>query len=195
MPFVILVGAVLVAGLVAVLLLHMVAAQDGFRATALSQRLATLTNQEQDLQQKVDADSAPQALQKSAAGLGMVPASVGSYRRLHDGRAIGTQTGVSVPPPAPPAAKTTTTKTVTAKTATSTTATTTGKSTKATATTTTTTGTAGATGTTGKAGTTPKPGTTGTPKPGTTGTTSKTPKAGKTGGGAGKPPTHHTAGR
>jgi hypothetical protein len=189
LPFVILVGAVLAGGLVAVLLLHMVAAQDGFRASALAQRLQSLTNQEQDLQQKVDADSAPGALQKQATDLGMVPSSVSSFQHRPDGRAIGTQTGVTPPAPITPATtKPATTKAATSKAATSKTtskvATTTGKTAAKTTTTTTTTGTTG---------TTPKPGKSGTPKPGTTGTT---PKAGKTGGGgAGKAPTHHTASR
>jgi hypothetical protein len=168
LPFAILVGSVLVIGLIGVLLLHMVAAQDGFRATALSNRLNTLTIQEQTLQHQVELDSSPTFLQQRATRLGMVPTSVGAFRRLNDGRAVGTQTPLSVAPPASPVTKTAKTSksgqsTTAGKTATKTATTTSTKTT-----TTTKTGTtpkAGKTGTTPKAGTTGKSGTAGKPKP------------------------------
>ena len=76
--FLALVGAMLVGGLVAVLLLHMMAAQDGFRVTSLQQRLANLTDEVQQQQQVVAADSAPTALQARARALGMVPSTITS---------------------------------------------------------------------------------------------------------------------
>jgi hypothetical protein len=99
LPFLLVVGAVLIVGLVVVLLLHMVAAQDGFKVTALQARLATLTAQEQQVAGQVEADSSPTTLQQRARALGMVPTTLTSIRRLHDGRAVGTQAPVYVPPP------------------------------------------------------------------------------------------------
>lgn len=135
LPFLILVGAVLVVGLVGVLLLHMIAAQDGFRATALQKQLTTLTGQEQLIAKQVEADSAPIALQRRAAALSMVATTVTSIHRLHDGRAVGTQTPVYAPPPPQPVTKPTkSAKTTKTKTANSTKATST-KTTKSTKTT------------------------------------------------------------
>jgi hypothetical protein len=98
LPFLIVIGLLLVGGLVGVLLLHTVAAQDAFRATALQQRLATLTDQEQRLSTVIETDSAPQALRARAAALGMVPTTVGKFHRMHDGRTVGVQTPVYPPP-------------------------------------------------------------------------------------------------
>jgi hypothetical protein len=101
LPFVILVGVVLVGGLVGVLLLHTVAAQDAYRANTLQQRLATLTDQEQRLSTLIESDSSPQALRHRAVALGMVPTTVGKFHKVHDGRTVGVQTPVYVAPPAP----------------------------------------------------------------------------------------------
>jgi hypothetical protein len=155
LPFAILVGGVLVVGLIGVLLLHMIAAQDGFRATALGDRLNTLTLQEQALQQKVEFDSSPGTLRQNAANLGMVPSSVGLYHQLNDGRAVGTQTPSYVAPVAPPPK--TTVKTKASKPAKTTTK-------SATTSKTSTTPKAGKTGTTPTAGATGKTGTAGKPK-------------------------------
>ncbi|HTW20729.1 MAG TPA: hypothetical protein VME70_11015 [Mycobacteriales bacterium] len=97
--FLALVGALLVGGLVAVLLLHMMAAQDGFRVTALQQRVAALTDEVQEQQQTVAADSSPTVLQARAKALGMVPSAITSFHRRPDGRAVGIQTPVYVAPP------------------------------------------------------------------------------------------------
>jgi hypothetical protein len=102
LPFLIVVGAVLVTGLVGVLLLHMLAAQDAYRATALQQRLATLSDQEQQLNMTVESDSSPETLRARAVALGMVPTTVGNFHKLKDGRAVGLQTPVYIPPPPPP---------------------------------------------------------------------------------------------
>jgi cytoskeletal protein RodZ len=102
LPFMIVVGSVLVVGLVGVLLLHMFAAQDAYRANALQQRLTTLSEAQQQAQSVVDADSSPTVLRAQAAALGMVPTGVTSFHKLKDGRAIGLQTPIIVAPPAPP---------------------------------------------------------------------------------------------
>ena len=101
LPFLIVVGVLLVGGLVGVLLLHTVAAQDAYRANTLQQRLATLTDQEQRLSTLIESDSSPQALRQRAVALGMVPTTVGKFHRMHDGRTVGVQTPVYVAPPAP----------------------------------------------------------------------------------------------
>jgi type II secretory pathway pseudopilin PulG len=112
LPFFIVVGVIMVGGLIGVLLLHMIAAQDAFRATALQQRLQVLTDQEQQLSRAVDADSAPAALRRRAVALGMLPTTVTSIQQLRDGRAVGVRTAITPsPPPAPPATTTTTTTT------------------------------------------------------------------------------------
>jgi cell division septation protein DedD len=87
-PFVVLVGTLLLAGLIALLMLHTLAAQDAFRQTSLQQRLATLTDAEQHLEQQVQLDSAPDALRVRAKALGMVPSVVTGYHRLPNGRVI-----------------------------------------------------------------------------------------------------------
>jgi hypothetical protein len=101
LPFVILVGAVLISGLVGVLLLHTIAAQDAFRVTSLQQRLATLTDQEQQAAELVAADSSPTALEARAVALGMEPTALTAFHRRSDGRAVGVQSPVYVAPPAP----------------------------------------------------------------------------------------------
>jgi hypothetical protein len=100
LPFLILVGAIMVVGLVGVLLLHMLAAQDAYRANHLQQRLTTLTDAEQRLSRLVDSDSAPAALRQRARALGMVPATISGFHKLHDGRTVGLQAPVQ-PPAAP----------------------------------------------------------------------------------------------
>lgn len=87
-PFVLLVGGLMLGGLVALLLLHTLAAQDAFHQTSLQQRLAALTDAEQHLEQQVQLDSAPAALQARAKALGMVPSVVTGYHRLADGRVV-----------------------------------------------------------------------------------------------------------
>jgi hypothetical protein len=101
LPFLIVVGAIMVAGLVGVLLLHMLAAQDAYRANHLQQRLTTLTDAEQRLSRIVAGDSAPAALRQRAVALGMVPATIGGFHKLRDGRTVGLQAPVYQPPPSP----------------------------------------------------------------------------------------------
>jgi type II secretory pathway pseudopilin PulG len=150
LPFIIVVATIMVGGLVAVLLLHMVAAQDAFRITGQQARLATLTNEEQQQAQVVAADSAPGALKARAVALGMVPTTITKFHRRPDGRAVAIESPVYVPPPAPKTAHHKSTKAGKTATAGKTTKTThsTTKSGKTTTTTTTTTTTKSAKGTT-----------------------------------------------
>lgn len=87
-PFVALVGGLLLAGLLSLLMLHTLAAQDSFRQTSLQQRLANLTDDEQRLQQQVQLDSAPSALRQKARALGMVPSTITHYKQLPNGRTV-----------------------------------------------------------------------------------------------------------
>ncbi|HWC35760.1 MAG TPA: hypothetical protein VG650_13155 [Mycobacteriales bacterium] len=125
-PFVVLVGALLLAGLISLLMLHTLAAQDSFRQTSLQQRLANLTDTEQRLEQQVQLDSAPAALRARAKALGMVPSVITGYHQRANGRIVAHEvaaTGVSTTATTTTAAPTTTTTTNTAaktKTATTT---------------------------------------------------------------------------
>lgn len=96
-PFTVLVASVLVGGLVLLLMLHTFAAQDGFQVRDLQQRLSKLSDQEQALQVADQQLQAPESLRARAQALGMVPASVSSYHRLTDGRAVGLEQPVSSP--------------------------------------------------------------------------------------------------
>jgi hypothetical protein len=103
LPFLVLVGALMVVGLVSVLLLHTVAAQYAFRITAQQQRLASLTDEEQQEAQLVAADSSPVALHARAIALGMVPSALTHLRPRAGGRAVGRAVPVYAPPPPVPA--------------------------------------------------------------------------------------------
>jgi hypothetical protein len=130
LPFAILIGAVLVGGLVTLLMLHTIAAQDGFTVNKLQAQQKVLNDQLQSLQTQVQTDSSPTTLREQAAALGMVPSVVNSYHRMKDGRVKGLLSPVVA---AAPVTTTTTAATTpkTAKTATDTKST----DTKATATT------------------------------------------------------------
>jgi hypothetical protein len=103
-PFVLAVGAVLAAGLVTLLLLHTLAAQDAFTVHQLQHRTASLSDQEQALVVANEQAQAPSGLAMRAAGLGMIPATSLTVTRLH-GRAIAVLSAPPLPPPAPPPAQ------------------------------------------------------------------------------------------
>jgi hypothetical protein len=94
-PFVVLVGGLLLAGLLSLLMLHTLAAQDSFRQTSLQQRLANLNDVEQRLEQQVQLDSAPSALRQKARALGMVPSVITHYRELPNGRTVAHEVAAS----------------------------------------------------------------------------------------------------
>ena len=104
LPFVVLVGGVLAVGLVALLLLHTLAAQDAFRLQALQHRLAALDDVEQQLALAEQERQAPAALAARARGLGMVPTgSIAFVRPGKHGRVVGVvqPAAAPAPPPAP----------------------------------------------------------------------------------------------
>jgi hypothetical protein len=93
-PFVVAVVMVLTVGLVGLLLLNTVLAQDAYVITGLQQRNAELIDRQQRLEQEVAKNSAPEELARRARKLGMVPSSNPAFLRLPDGRLLG----VPVPP-------------------------------------------------------------------------------------------------
>ena len=72
-PFVLLVVVLLGGGLISLLVLNSALSAGSFRLDDLQQGTKNLTDEEQALQRDVDAYSAPDALQRRARALGMVP--------------------------------------------------------------------------------------------------------------------------
>ncbi|GLV82821.1 hypothetical protein Slala03_25100 [Streptomyces lavendulae subsp. lavendulae] len=102
MPFVLLVVALLGGGLISLLLLNSALNQGSFQLTKLKKETTALTDEQQALQRDVDAYSAPDALQRRAHELGLVPGGspvfIGS-----DGKVAGTPAQAEAPPaPSPP---------------------------------------------------------------------------------------------
>jgi hypothetical protein len=101
-PFVLAVAAVLAAGLVALLLLHTLAAQDAFTVHQLQHRTSALADQEQALAIAGEQAQAPTSLASRAAALGMIPATSLTVARLH-GRPVAVLSAAPLPMPAPAA--------------------------------------------------------------------------------------------
>jgi hypothetical protein len=97
-PFVVLVLVLLTGGLLSLLLLNTVLAQDAFVLYDLKKRAAALADREQALQQQVAAEAAPHLLASRARKLGMVPAENPVFLRLSDGRILGVPRPATAPP-------------------------------------------------------------------------------------------------
>ena len=100
-PFVLLVGALLTAGLGGLLFLHTSIAEDSFRLHDLTARSAVLTDREQALEQEIAALAAPQRLAARAKTLGMVRSENPAFIRTSDGRILGKPKAGVAPPPKP----------------------------------------------------------------------------------------------
>lgn len=101
-PFVVLVVGLLGVGLVGLLVLNTVIAENSFRMHELRKSTAALSLQEQQLQREIDDLEAPGALAIRARRLGMVPAGNPAFIRLSDGSVLGVPTPATAPPrPAP----------------------------------------------------------------------------------------------
>ncbi|GAU68258.1 16S rRNA methyltransferase RsmH [Streptomyces sp. NBRC 110611] len=87
-PFVLLVVVLLGSGLITLLLLNSALNQGSFELSELERRTAELRDEQQALQQEVDASSAPGALERRARELGMVPGGAPVFL-LPDGRVLG----------------------------------------------------------------------------------------------------------
>ncbi|MEC4018920.1 cell division protein FtsL, partial [Streptomyces sp. H27-D2] len=72
-PFVLLVVVLLATGLISLLLLNSLLNQGSFQLSRLEKQTTELTDEQQALQQDVDEFSAPDALERRAEQLGMVP--------------------------------------------------------------------------------------------------------------------------
>jgi hypothetical protein len=72
-PFVLLVVLLLGGGLIGLLVLNSALSEGAFKLDDLQKETKSLTDEEQSLQRDVDAYSAPDALQRRASELGMVP--------------------------------------------------------------------------------------------------------------------------
>jgi len=72
-PFVLLVVLLLGGGLIGLLVLNSALSEGSFKLDDLQKETKSLTDQEQALQRDIDAYSAPDALQRRASELGMVP--------------------------------------------------------------------------------------------------------------------------
>lgn len=83
------------------LLLHTLAAQDGFSLAKLQAEQGTLATLHQELAGVDQRLGSPARLQAAASQLGMVPATDPAFVRLRDGRVIGHP---APPPPVQPAA-------------------------------------------------------------------------------------------
>ena len=110
-PFAILVGAILGSGLIALLLLHTMAAQDAFRLHDLQRQAADLRDTQQELAVSTQQLESPATLAAKARQLGMVPTGSISFVRLRSGRLVGVAKAAPLPPPVPaPSASSATTK-------------------------------------------------------------------------------------
>ncbi len=109
MPFVLLVVALLGGGLISLLLLNSALNEGSFQLSRLKKETTALTDEEQALQRDVDGYSAPDALQRRAQELGLVPGGSPVFIGP-DGKITGTAVAAEAPPPpsppasAPPAA-------------------------------------------------------------------------------------------
>ncbi|MFE9931704.1 hypothetical protein [Streptomyces sp. NPDC005533] len=107
MPFVLLVVALLGGGLISLLLLNSALNEGSFQLTRLKKETTALTDEEQALQRDVDAHSAPDALQRRAQELGLVPGGspvfIGPDGKVAGAAAPAEASPSPTPPPAPPA--------------------------------------------------------------------------------------------
>ena len=88
-PFVVLVAAVLLAGVVGLLLFNTQMQQGSFRATALEAKATALHATRQSLEMKLDRLRDPQQVGLRAQKLGMVPIANPAFLSLPDGRTLG----------------------------------------------------------------------------------------------------------
>ncbi len=95
-PFVLLVVVLLGGGLIGLLLLNTSLSQGSFKLSELRKRTTELTDEEQALQRDVDARSAPDALERRARELGMVPGGGPAFLEPD-----GTVRGLPSPAPTP----------------------------------------------------------------------------------------------
>ncbi|QDY76331.1 FtsB family cell division protein [Streptomyces qinzhouensis] len=101
-PFVLLVVVLLGGGLITLLLLNSSLNEGSFELSELKRKTTELTDEQQALQRDVDDRSAPDALERRAGELGMVPGSGPAFIDP-DGTVRGVPGRASAPPPDPEA--------------------------------------------------------------------------------------------
>lgn len=107
-PFLVVVVTILVGGLLGLLLLNTLVAQDSFALHDLASQARELEQREQDLGKQVQAHQAPAALAARAAALGMFPGGPPAFLQLPSGKVLGqAMPGVAPVAPAAPASSTT----------------------------------------------------------------------------------------
>ncbi|WP_406493485.1 septum formation initiator family protein [Streptomyces sp. NBC_00846] len=104
-PFVLLVVLLLGGGLITLLMLNSALNEGSFRLSELKKRTTELTDEQQALQRDVDSYSEPDALERRARELGMVPGGSPAFLDL-DGKVRGVPAqSIAEPAPAPPPRK------------------------------------------------------------------------------------------
>jgi hypothetical protein len=87
-PFIALVVAVVVAGVIGILLINTKTAENSFRIDTLQKRQKKLDLQQQELENKIAANNSPGSLYAAARKQGLVKAENPAYIRLPDGKII-----------------------------------------------------------------------------------------------------------
>ncbi|MFC8275694.1 septum formation initiator family protein [Streptomyces sp. NPDC057271] len=103
-PFVLLVVVLLGGGLITLLLLNSALNQGSFKLRDLKNRTTELTDEEQALQRDVDDHSAPDALERRARELGMVPGGSPAFLDP-SGKVLGEPSEATAAPKPPPTPK------------------------------------------------------------------------------------------
>ena len=101
-PFVVVVVMLLVGGLLGLLLLNTLVAQDSFTLHDLNKNAKALQQQEQDLARQVQALQSPAELAAQATHFGMVAGGPPAFLRLTDGKVLGQPTAGVAPVPVTP---------------------------------------------------------------------------------------------
>jgi cell division protein FtsB len=91
-PFIALVVAVVVAGVIGILLINTKTAENSFQIDALQKEQAKLDSRQQDLENEIAAFNSPGSLDAAARRLGLVKAESPAYIRLPDGKIFGVPT-------------------------------------------------------------------------------------------------------
>ncbi|MGW5778886.1 hypothetical protein [Streptomyces sp. NPDC003863] len=99
-PFVLLVVVLLGGGLISLLLLNSALNEGSFKLNELKDRTTELTDEEQALQRDVDDYAAPDALERRARELGMVPGGSPAFLGP-DGKVLGEPSVAVAPEPTP----------------------------------------------------------------------------------------------
>lgn len=91
-PFIALVVAIVVAGVLGILLINTKTAENSFRIDTLQKRQAKLDAQQQALENEIADNNSPGSLDAAARRLGLVKAENPAYIRMPDGRVFGVLT-------------------------------------------------------------------------------------------------------